>query len=187
MKSQPIKSRKQGTSLMLTIPAQFCVAENTFFEPQLLNDGTIQYKPLPSPAQIAHDRALIEQSFDDDLLDEKQMKAKFKKYGWQWWMKVKYTNHFAQSLQQIIFYWINNLHISKDKVQRFVRQIEYKIDLLKHFPKMGQDVTELYQLERPTYRLLIGKSYEIFYRIDKQHQLIIIGSIFSADQMKIKF
>jgi plasmid stabilization system protein ParE len=102
-------------------------------------------------------------------------------------MKVKYTNHFAQSLQQIIFYWINNLHISKDKVQRFVRQIEYKIDLLKHFPKMGQDVTELYQLERPTYRLLIGKSYEIFYRIDKQHQLIIIGSIFSADQMKIKF
>lgn len=83
MKNHPIKSRKQGTSLMLTVPAQFRVAENTLFEPRLLDDGTIQYKPLPSPLQIAHDRAMIEQSFDDDLLDEKQMKEKFKKYGWE--------------------------------------------------------------------------------------------------------
>lgn len=102
-------------------------------------------------------------------------------------MKIEYTNHFAQSLNQIILYWLNDLQISQDKVKRFVGQIEYKISLLKHFPKMGQDVTDLYELDQTTYRLLIGKSYGIFYRIDEQHQLVIIGSIYGTNQMEIKF
>ncbi|WP_076460031.1 toxin-antitoxin system [Limosilactobacillus caccae] len=83
MKYKTIKSRRQGTSLTLTIPAQFKVSENSLFEPQLLDDGTIQYRPVVSPADIAHDRQMIEKDFaDDHLLTESEMKAQFGKYGW---------------------------------------------------------------------------------------------------------
>lgn len=50
---------------------------------------------------------------------------------------------------------------------------------------MGTDVTELYHLDTKIYRLLIGHSYAIFYRV--KGDLIIVGAIFSTSQMKIKF
>ena len=54
MRYKTVKARRQGTSLTLTVPAQFKVCENALFEPQLLDDGTIQYLPCllytsPSP------------------------------------------------------------------------------------------------------------------------------------------
>ena len=46
MRYKTVKARRQGTSLTLTVPAQFKVCENALFEPQLLDDGTIQYRPI---------------------------------------------------------------------------------------------------------------------------------------------
>lgn len=83
MRYKTVKARKQGTSVTLTIPAQFKVSENALFEPKLLDDGTIQYSPIASSADIEHDRRMIEQSFEyDKLLTEEDMKKRFGKYGW---------------------------------------------------------------------------------------------------------
>ncbi|CAD7482808.1 toxin-antitoxin system [Lacticaseibacillus casei] len=41
-----IKSRKQGTSVVLTIPAEFRVQPNMEFVPRQLPDGTIQFVPV---------------------------------------------------------------------------------------------------------------------------------------------
>lgn len=83
MEYKPIKSRKQGTSMTLTIPAQFKVSENALFEPKLLPDGTIQYSPLVKPEDAEHDRKIIERDFaSDTIYTEEDMKKLFGKYGW---------------------------------------------------------------------------------------------------------
>lgn len=41
-----VKSRKQGTSMIITIPAEFGVSENVKYEPKMLMDGTLQFIPL---------------------------------------------------------------------------------------------------------------------------------------------
>ena len=83
MRYKTVKARRQGTSLTLTVPAQFKVCENALFEPQLLDDGTIQYLPIANSADIGHDRKMIEQSFESDkLLTEEDMKQRFVIYGW---------------------------------------------------------------------------------------------------------
>ena len=83
MKYKTVKARKQGTSMTLTIPAQFKVCENALFEPKLLDNGTIQYSPIVSDADIEHDRKMIEQSFKyDQLLTEEDMEKRFGKYVW---------------------------------------------------------------------------------------------------------
>ena len=83
MKNRTVKARKQGTSLTLTVPAEFKVSENALFQPQLLDDGSVLYSPVTSSADLEHDRQMIEQSFDDDvLLTPADMKKRFGKYGW---------------------------------------------------------------------------------------------------------
>ena len=83
MRYKTVKARKQGTSVTLTIPAQFKVCENAVFEPKLFDDGTIQQSPIARSADIEHDRRMIEQSFEyDKLLTEEDMKKRFGKYGW---------------------------------------------------------------------------------------------------------
>ena len=41
-----VKSRRQGTSMIITIPAEFGVSENVKYEPKMLTDGTIQFIPV---------------------------------------------------------------------------------------------------------------------------------------------
>ncbi|MBB1078507.1 type II toxin-antitoxin system RelE/ParE family toxin [Limosilactobacillus sp. STM2_1] len=102
-------------------------------------------------------------------------------------MKIRYTSHFAASLDKIILYWQNQLKLSPEKINAFTVHIEKKIRLLENFPKLGQDVTDLYHFRKQTYRLLIGNSYGIFYRIDPTNNVIIVGAIFGTAEMKIKF
>lgn len=57
MDRKPVKSRRDGTSLALTIPAK-C-------------------------SKVEHDRQLIDEAFaGDHLLDEEEMEKLFGKYGW---------------------------------------------------------------------------------------------------------
>lgn len=83
MKSKPVKSRRQGTSLTFTIPAEFKVAEDSYFQPKLLKNGIIEYVPLAKQSKAEHDRQLVEKAFAyDHLLTEKDMEKRFGKYGW---------------------------------------------------------------------------------------------------------
>lgn len=98
MKHKTVKARKQGTSMILTIPAQFKACENALFEPRLLDDSTIQYSPIMSDADIEHDRKMIEQSFKaDQLLTEEDVLESMAGDK----MKIKYTPNFADTLEQI--------------------------------------------------------------------------------------
>ncbi|SET45077.1 hypothetical protein SAMN04487821_112110 [Enterococcus malodoratus] len=58
---------------------------------------------------------------------------------------------------------------------------------LKRFPEMYEDGTRLYGFDTPTYRILIGKSFAIFYRIDQKEQTVLIGNIFRQKLMKLLF
>ena len=102
-------------------------------------------------------------------------------------MKIKYTSHFATSLDQIISYWQTQLKLSPEKIDQFTFHIDKKIRLLKDFPRLGQDVTNLYGFTEQTYRLLIGSRYGIFYRINSKKNIIIVGAIFGTSEMKVKF
>ena len=102
-------------------------------------------------------------------------------------MKIKYTSHFATSLDQIISYWQTQLKLSPEKIDQFTFHIDKKIRLLKDFPRLGQDVTNLHGFTEQTYRLLIGSSYGIFYRINSKKNIIIVGAIFGTSEMKVKF
>lgn len=102
-------------------------------------------------------------------------------------MKIKYTDHFAASLDRIISYWQNQLKLSPKKIDEFTFYIDKKIRLLKDFPRLGQDVTDLYGFKKQTFRILIGNSYGIFYRLDQANNQIFIGAIFGIAEMKVKF
>ncbi|MFD1420572.1 type II toxin-antitoxin system PemI/MazE family antitoxin [Lactiplantibacillus songbeiensis] len=40
-----VKTRKQGNSLMITVPAKFKIAENVEFTPVMEDDGTLSFIP----------------------------------------------------------------------------------------------------------------------------------------------
>ncbi|WP_326848497.1 transposase, partial [Enterococcus faecium] len=60
-------------------------------------------------------------------------------------------------------------------------------ELTKNFPTMHEEVSEIYGMDIPTYRIVIGKSYALFYRIDHEKKEILVGRIFQSKQMKLGF
>ncbi|HJF53742.1 MAG TPA: type II toxin-antitoxin system RelE/ParE family toxin [Limosilactobacillus coleohominis] len=102
-------------------------------------------------------------------------------------MKIRYTSNFADSLNKIILYWQDQLKLSPEKIDEFTLHIDKKIRLLEGFSRLGQDVTDLYGFAEQTYRILIGNSYGIFYRINADQDIIVIGAIFSTAEMNVKF
>ncbi|EFK80414.1 hypothetical protein HMPREF9269_1541 [Ligilactobacillus salivarius ACS-116-V-Col5a] len=52
---------------------------------------------------------------------------------------------------------------------------------------MYEEVSSKYGFSVKTYRIVIGKSYAIFYRIDEKNNNILVGRIFQSKQMKLEF
>lgn len=50
-----------------------------------------------------------------------------------------------------------------------------------------ENVASLYGFDKPTYRILIGKSFAIFYRINQEERTILIGNLFKQKQMHLYF
>ena len=98
-----------------------------------------------------------------------------------------YSVSFKNSLLQLISEWENELFLSEEKIKHFVQLIYRSLELLRLFPKMHEDVSPLYVFDIPTYRILIGQSYAIFYRIDEENYSVLIGKIFKQKQMHLKF
>lgn len=80
-----LKVRRIGNSLGSIFPKSWGVAEGAKLEYKIDKQHHQVIIDLNS-TDIKHDRDLIEQSFEDfkhgDWFDEKEMKAKFGKYGW---------------------------------------------------------------------------------------------------------
>ena len=90
-----------------------------------------------------------------------------------------YSKSFQTSLETIIEEWENELALSPASIKRFVGAIQ---KALEH-----EEVSEIYGMDIPTYRIVIGKSYALFYRIDHEKKEILVGRIFQSKQMKLGF
>ena len=97
---------------------------------------------------------------------------------------IIYSDHFTTSLTKEISYWKNSLLLSDKEITKYISLIYHNIKLLSDFPYLYQ---EKYQLDKPTYKITIGKKYAIFYRVREKNHTIIIGSFFSNKQMRLEF
>lgn len=100
---------------------------------------------------------------------------------------IIYSDHFTTSLINEISYWKNNLLLSDKEITKYISLIYHNIQLLSDFPYPYQDVHQKYQLDKPTYKITIGKKYAIFCRVSEKNRTIIIGSFFSNKQMRLEF
>lgn len=82
-------------------------------------------------------------------------------------LQLVYSEGFMISLEQTIFQWENELGISQEKIQQFVTSIQRALDLATVFPQMYEEVSDIYHFNQPTYRIFIGKSYALFYRMSE--------------------
>ncbi|UWI43696.1 type II toxin-antitoxin system RelE/ParE family toxin [Lactobacillus paragasseri] len=100
---------------------------------------------------------------------------------------IIYSDHFTTSLTNEISYWKNTLLLSDEEITKYISLIYHNIQLLSDFPYLYQDVHQKYQMDKPTYKITIGKKYAIFYRVREKNHTIIIGSFFSNKQMRLEF
>jgi len=107
--------------------------------------------------------------------------------GVLWMYKLVYSNSFAESLESLIYNWEVELEFTSEKIKIFVQSIETSLRMVTEFPEMHEEVSDLYGLSSPTYRILIGKEYAIFYRLNHSKKEILVGSIFNQRQMRIDF
>lgn len=101
--------------------------------------------------------------------------------------KIHYSTNFKNSLSQTISYWKNQLKLSDENITKYVSLIYKNISILKSFPYISENASNIYHFSQPTYRITIGKKYAIFYQVDEQNKIIEIGNLFSNRQMKIEF
>lgn len=98
-----------------------------------------------------------------------------------------YSESFKNSLEANILEWKTELSISEERTRQFVQAIYHALEHLKQFPEMYENVARLYGFDVPTYRILIGKSFAIFYRSNHEEQTVLIGNMFNKKQMHLKF
>lgn len=101
--------------------------------------------------------------------------------------EIVYTESFRSSLEANISEWETELFLSKGKINHFVRVIYQALELLKTFPEMYEEISGVYGLEQSTHRILIGQTFAIFYRVDKENYKIIVGNLFKQKQMRVQF
>lgn len=98
-----------------------------------------------------------------------------------------YAKSFADSLSELIDTWENELFLLPETINKFVSNIQKSLELATIFPEMYEEVSSKYGFTVKTYRIVIGKSYAIFYRIDEKNNNILVGRIFQSKQLKLEF
>lgn len=101
--------------------------------------------------------------------------------------KLIYSNSFTDSLEKLIYEWEVELEFSLEKIRIFVQSIESSLRMVSEFPEMHEEVSSVCDLSVTTYRILIGKQYALFYRLNHDKREVLVGSIFNQKQMRIKF
>lgn len=101
--------------------------------------------------------------------------------------KLTYSNSFTVSLERLIYEWEVELEFPLEKIRKFVQSIEASLRMVSEFPEMHEEVSSIYNLSELTYRILIGKQFALFYRLNHDKKEILVGSIFNQKQMRIGF
>jgi len=101
--------------------------------------------------------------------------------------KLVYSIQFRKSLRKIVDYWRYSLHFSDERINNFLQLIYSSTQMVKDFPFINEDVASTYGFNEPTYRILIGDRYALFYRVNEEDKIILVGNIFGQNQMKVRF
>jgi len=88
---------------------------------------------------------------------------------------LRYTNSFKVALQMTIDYWQNELKLSESRIRNFIISVYKSLQKLREYPLLAPNVSDLYNFAVPTFRIMIGHSYAIFYRVDQQSRTVKIG------------
>ncbi|MFT9269783.1 MAG: type II toxin-antitoxin system RelE/ParE family toxin [Liquorilactobacillus nagelii] len=99
--------------------------------------------------------------------------------------ELRYSESFQKSLEATISYWQQKIELSDDKISEFVSSIYKSTEALKRYPYLAENVATKYGFNQPTYRVVIGKSYAFFYRVNQKK--VEIGSLYNTKQMKVSF
>lgn len=100
---------------------------------------------------------------------------------------ITYSRHFSESLAEQIGTWETELFFPERQITRFVVAISNSLELLKTLPHTHEDITERYGFDQPPFRILIGRSHGIFYRVNEDRKEILVGGLFHQKQMRLKF
>ncbi len=94
---------------------------------------------------------------------------------------------FALALEKIFENGLKTIYLLMKKITTFVQSIYKSIELTKLFPEMHEEISEIYNFDNPAYRILIGKNYALFYRINESERTIKIGNMYHQKQMHLSF
>jgi plasmid stabilization system protein ParE len=94
---------------------------------------------------------------------------------------------YKQDGKKLIYEWEVELEFPLEKIRKFVQSIETSLRMVSEFPEMHEEVSSIYNLSELTYRILIGKQFALFYRLNHEKKEILVGSIFNQKQMRIGF
>ena len=102
-------------------------------------------------------------------------------------LAAEYTESFRLSLRKHIQEWSKEYFFTDEKITTFVQSIYKSIELTKIVPEMHEEISAIYNFNSPTYRILIGKNYAIFYRIDRSTKKIMLGNMYYQRQLHVLF
>ncbi|WP_048001016.1 toxin RelE [Lactiplantibacillus herbarum] len=100
---------------------------------------------------------------------------------------LKYTDSFKVALQTTIDYWQSELKLSEERIRNFIESIYKNLQKLREYPFLAPDVSGVYGFAVPTFRIVIGRSYAIFYRVNQKQQIVEIGALFNTSKMQVPF
>ena len=100
---------------------------------------------------------------------------------------AEYIESFRLSLRKHIQEWSKEYFFTDEKITTFVQSIYKAIELTKIVPEMHEETSAIYNFNSPTYRILIGKNYAIFYRIDRSTKKIMLGNMYYQRQLHVLF
>jgi len=99
---------------------------------------------------------------------------------------LSFTASFADSFEEHIHQW-EEFGLSEQSIQKFVGNIQSSLELLEYNPEMFEDIADRYAFDKPTFRITVGNRYAIFFRIDDEKRQVLVGSLFSQNQMNVSF
>ncbi|WP_086445440.1 hypothetical protein [Candidatus Enterococcus lemimoniae] len=102
-------------------------------------------------------------------------------------LSAEYTESFRLSLRKLNQEWSKEYFFTDEKITTFVQSIYKSIELTKIVPEMHEEISAIYNFNNPIYRILIGKNYAIFYRIDRSTTKIMLGNMYYQRQLHISF
>jgi predicted NUDIX family NTP pyrophosphohydrolase len=73
---------------------------------------------------------------------------------------------YKQDGKKLIYEWEVELEIPLEKIRKFVQSIEASLRMVSEFPEMHEEISSVYSLSELTYRILIGKQFALFYRLN---------------------